>query len=67
MGLLIITDTTPVNLGLHKSKNKNLVPWMINSTHIHSDAGTEFHSDTFRKWYSENKIYFTSAAPKHQE
>ena len=32
--------------------------------HIHSDAGTEFRSDTFRKWYSENKIHFNSADPK---
>ena len=35
--------------------------------HIRSDAGTEFQSDTFRKWCSENKIHFNSAAPKHQE
>ena len=35
--------------------------------HICSDAGTEFRSDTFRKWCSENKIHFNSAAPKHQE
>ena len=34
--------------------------------HIPSDAGTEFCSDTFRKW-SENKIHFNSEAPKHQE
>ena len=32
--------------------------------HICSDAGTEFRSDTFRKWCSENKIHFNSAAPK---
>ena len=35
--------------------------------HIRSDAGTEFPSDTFRKWCSENKIHFNSAAPKYQE
>ena len=35
--------------------------------HICSDADTESHSDTFRKWCSENKIHFNSAAPKHQE
>ena len=35
--------------------------------HIQSDAGTEFRSDTFRKWCSENKIKFSTAAPKHQE
>ena len=35
--------------------------------HICSDAGTEFRSDTFRKWCSKNKIKFTTAAPKHQE
>ena len=35
--------------------------------HIHSDAGTEFRSDTFRKWCGEIKINFNSAAPKHQE
>ena len=35
--------------------------------HIRSDAGTEFRSDTFKKWCSENKIHFNSAAPKHQE
>ena len=36
-------------------------------THIYSDAGSEFRSDTFRKWYSDNNIKFSSAAPKHQE
>ena len=36
-------------------------------THIRSDAGSEFRSDTFRKWCSDNKIQFSSAAPKHQE
>ena len=36
-------------------------------THIRSDAGTEFRSDTFRKWCSEKGIRFSSAAPKHQE
>ena len=35
--------------------------------HIRSDAGTEFRSDTFRKWCGENKINFDTAAPKHQE
>ena len=35
--------------------------------HIRNDAGTEFQSDTFKKWCSENKIHFNSAAPKHQE
>ena len=35
--------------------------------HIRSDAGSEFRSDVFRKWCGENKIHFTSAAPKHQE
>ena len=35
--------------------------------HTCSDAGTEFRSDIFRKWCSENKIHFNSAAPKHQE
>ena len=36
-------------------------------SHIRSDAGNEFRSDVFRKWCSENKIRFTTAAPKHQE
>ena len=36
-------------------------------SHIRSDAGSEFRSDVFRKWCSENKIRFTTAAPKHQE
>ena len=36
-------------------------------SHIRSDAGFEFRSDTFRKWCGENKINFDSAAPKHQE
>ena len=36
-------------------------------SHIRSDAGSEFRSDTFRKWCSERKIRFTTAAPKHQE
>ena len=31
--------------------------------HICSDAGTEFRSDTFRKWCSENKIHFNSLLP----
>ena len=35
--------------------------------HICSDAGTDFCSDTFKKWCGENKIHFNSAAPKHQE
>ena len=35
--------------------------------HIRSDAGSEFRSDTFRKWCSERKIIFTTTAPKHQE
>ena len=35
--------------------------------HIRSDAGSEFRSDVFRKWCSENKIHFNTAAPKHQE
>ena len=36
-------------------------------SHIRTDVGSEFRSDTFRKWYSENHIRFTTAAPKHQE
>ena len=28
--------------------------------HIRSDASSEFRSDVFRKWCSENKIYFNS-------
>ena len=36
-------------------------------SHIRTDAGSEFRSDTFRKWCSENNIRFTTAAPKHQE
>ena len=32
-------------------------------THIRTDAGSEFRSDTFRKWCSENNIRFTTAAP----
>ena len=36
-------------------------------SHIRTDAGREFRSDTFRKWTSENNIRFTTAAPKHQE
>ena len=35
-------------------------------SHIRSDAGLEFRSDTFRKWCGENKINFDTAAPKHQ-
>ena len=48
------------NLSLHQR-----TPHTIR--HVRSDAGSEFRSDTFRKWCSENKIQFTSAAPKHQE
>jgi len=36
-------------------------------SHIRTDAGSEFRSDTFRKWCSENNIRCTTAAPKHQE
>ena len=36
-------------------------------SHILTDAVSEFRSDTFRKWCSENNIRFTTAAPKHQE
>ena len=32
-----------------------------------SDFGSEFRSDTFRKWCGENSIRFTTAAPKYQE
>ena len=35
--------------------------------HIRSDPGSEFRSNTFRKWCSERKIRFTTAVPKHQE
>gem|GEM_PF-2876143 len=55
-GIELIISTIPGN---------NRQPKAIR--HIRSDAGTEFRSDTFRKWCSENKIHFTSAAPKHQE
>ena len=36
-------------------------------SHIRTDAGSEFRSDTFRKWCSKNNIRFTTAAPKHRE
>ena len=36
-------------------------------SHIRTDAGSEFRSDTFRKWCIENNIRFTTAAPKDQE
>ena len=45
-----------------QTQTDNLVPY-----NTHSDTGTEFRSDTFRKWYSKNKIHFNSAAIKHQE
>ena len=48
------------NLSLHQR-----TPHTI--SHVHSDAGSEFRSDTFRKWCNENKIQFNSVAPKHQE
>ena len=48
------------NLSLHQRKSHTI-------KHVRSDAGSEFRSDTFRKWCSENRIQFTSAAPKHQE
>ena len=31
--------------------------------HVHSDAGSEFRSDTFRKWCSGNKIHFELRYP----
>ena len=34
---------------------------------MRTDAGSESRSDIFRKWCSENKTRFTTAAPKHQE
>ena len=36
-------------------------------SHIRSDAGLEFRSNTFRKWCGENKKNFNTAAPKHLE
>ena len=33
---------------------------------MRSDAGSEFRSDTFKKWCGENRIRFTTTAPKHQ-
>ena len=36
-------------------------------SHIRSDAGLEFQTDTFRKWCGENKINFDTTAPKYQE
>ena len=44
---------------------KNKLP--KNIVHIKSDFGSEFRSDTFRKWCAENSIRFTTVAPKHQE
>ena len=44
---------------------KNKLP--KNIVHIRSDFGSEFRSDTFRKWCGENSIRFKTAAPKHQE
>ena len=55
-GIELIISTMP---------GKNRQPKSIQ--HIRSDAGTEFRSDTFRKWCGENNIHFNSAAPKHQE
>ena len=48
------------NLSLHQRKPHTI-------RHVRSDAGSEFRSDTFRKWCGENQIQFSSAAPKHQE
>ena len=36
-------------------------------SHIRSDTGSEFRSEVFRKWCSDNSIRFTTAAPKYQE
>ena len=44
---------------------KNKLPHNI--VYIKSDFGSEFRSDTFRKWCGENSVRFTTAAPKHQE
>ena len=39
---------------------------MINRiSHIRSDTDSEFRSDVFRKWCSENKIRFTTVTPEH--
>ena len=54
-----------IELLLSRLPNNNKIVNKI--SHIRSDAGTEFRSDTFRKWCSVNKIRFTTAAPKHQE
>ena len=48
------------NLSIHQRTPQTI-------RHVRNDAGSEFWSDTFRKWCSENKIQFNSAAPKHQE
>ena len=55
-GINLIISSLPI-------KNKHI----SHLRHIRSDAGSEFRSDTFRKWCSDNKIEFSSAAPKHQE
>ena len=55
-GIELLTSSIPTKDRRIKSIN-----------HIRSDAGSEFRSDTFRKWCSERKIRFTTAAPKHQE
>ena len=50
-----------------KSKFPVLSKGIKKISHIRSDAGLEFRSDTFRKWCGENKINIDTAAPKRQE
>ena len=55
-GINLIISSIPL-------KNKHI----SHVTHICSDSGSEFASDTFQKWYSDNKNKFSSIAPKYWE
>ena len=61
------TDACIDGIELLTSRFPNRTRKIRRISHIRTDAGSEFRSDTFRKWCSENKIRFTTAAPKHQE
>ncbi len=61
------TDACIDDIELLISRIPNIQRKMQRLTHIRTDVGSEFRSDTFRKWCSENNIRFATAAPKHQE
>ena len=55
------TDACIDGIELLISRIPNINKKIQRLTHIRTDAGSEFRSDTFRKWCSENNIRFTTS------